>query len=119
MARRDADTHLPLKPAEYLVLLVLADGDCHAYALTKEVAHRTGGRVRLGPGTLHRTLARLVEDGLVDESPDRPARALDDQRRRYYRLTPLGRRVATAETERLSALVAAARGLLARKEPAR
>jgi DNA-binding PadR family transcriptional regulator len=118
--RSDPDAWLPLKPAHYLILVTLADGDCHAYALKREVAFRTDGRVRLGPGTLHRALNQLSEAGLVEDSPDRPARTLDDERRRYYRLLPLGRRVAAAETERLAALVAAARGLLGqRREPAR
>ncbi|HKA91001.1 MAG TPA: helix-turn-helix transcriptional regulator [Haliangiales bacterium] len=119
LRRSDPEAWLPLKPAHYLLLVVLADGDCHAYALKKEVALRTDGRVRLGPGTLHRALGWLLEATLVEESPDRPARTLDDERRRYYRLTPLGRRVAAAETERLAALVAAARGRLTRREPIR
>lgn len=100
---------LPLKPNDYLLLLALADGDRHAYALKKDVARRTDDRVRLGPGTLHRSLAGLVDRGLAQESPNRPDPERDDQRRRYYRLTALGRAVAAAETDRLAALVAAAR----------
>ena len=107
--RSDPDAWLPLKPAHYLILVTLADGDCHAYALKREVAHRTDGRVRLGPGTLHRALNQLAEEGLVEDSPDRPARTLDDERRRYYRLTPAGRRSAQRELARLTEMVSLAR----------
>ena len=100
---------LPLKPNQYLLLVALVDGDGHAYALKKEVARRTDDRVRLGPGTLHRSLARLVERNLIEESPHRPSPSRDDERRRYYRLTALGRAVLAAETDRLAALIAAAR----------
>lgn len=117
----DIDARLPLKPAHYLILLALAEGDCHAYALNKEVARWSEGRVHLGPGSLHRALDQLVDEALIEESPDRPARTLDDERRRYYRLTALGRRVAGGETDRLAGLVAAARAarLGRREEPAR
>ena len=107
----DPAAFLPLKPTAYLLLVALVERDCHAYALKKEAARRTDGRLRLGPGTLHRSLARLRDDGLIEESPDRPAPARDDERRRYYRLTPLGRKVALAETDRLSDLIATVRGV--------
>ena len=107
----DPTAFLPLKPTAYLLLVALVGGDCHAYALKQEVARRTGDRVRLGPGTLHRSLARLHAAGLIEESPDRPKPADDDERRRYYRLTPLGHKVALAETDRLADLVAAVRGV--------
>jgi DNA-binding PadR family transcriptional regulator len=107
--RRDPDALLPLKPALYLILLTLAEGDHHGYALKKAVARRTNGKVKLGPGTLYRSIKQLVDQRLVEESGDRPDPALDDERRRYYRLTSFGRDVAAAETERLSTLVAAAR----------
>ena len=111
MRARQADpaVFLPLKPNDYLLLVALAAADAHAYALKKDVASRTDGRVRLGPGTLHRTLARLVDRKLIEESPNRPRPDDDDERRRYYRLTALGRAVVAAETDRLAALVAAAR----------
>lgn len=105
----DPEGFLPLKPNDYLLLLALSEGDRHAYALKKDVARRTGDRVRLGPGTLQRSIAGLAARGLAEESPNRPDPELDDERRRYYRLTPLGRAVMSAETGRLAVLVAAAR----------
>ena len=100
---------LPLKPPHYLVLLALTDGDRHGYALKKEILRRTDGKVSLGPGTLYRTIRQLAESRLIEESGERPDSALDDERRRYFQITQFGRRVAHAETERLSALVRAAR----------
>ncbi len=102
-------TFLPLRPVELHILLALADGDLHGYAIRQEAAKRSGGEVLLEPGTLYRALRRLLEDGLVAET--RAARETDE-RRRTYRLTDLGRRVAVAETERLAALVDEARRLL-------
>lgn len=99
---------IPLKPNLYLILLVLSTADCHAYAVRKEVERRTDGKVRLGSGTLYRSIERLREEALVEESEERPAPHLDDERRRYYRITDLGRRVLKAESERLAALVRAA-----------
>jgi DNA-binding PadR family transcriptional regulator len=96
------------------ILLALAGGERHGYAIMREVAAQSGGRMRLGPGTLYGSLRRLVEDGLIEETETRPDPALDDERRRYYRLTEEGRRVAQAEAERLDILAQAARarGLL-------
>src|SRR6185436_7714558 len=94
-------SYLPLTPAMLQVLLALADGDKHGYAVLKEVARRSGGTVTLRTGTLYTVLRRFVDDGLVAETDERPDPALDDERRRYYRLTDRGRAVATAETERL------------------
>ena len=99
----------PLKPLVFLLLLGLAAGERHGYALKKEVAARTGGKVRPGPATLYRTLSELVERGLIEESGRRPAPELDDERRRYYRITARGRRTVLAEARRLEGLVAAAR----------
>jgi DNA-binding PadR family transcriptional regulator len=99
----------PLKPVVFLVLVSLAAGERHGYAIKKDVAARTRGSVRLGPATLYRTLAGLLDDGLIEESARRPAPALDDERRRYYRITERGRRVMTAEACRLEQLAAAAR----------
>ena len=109
MAGRDPDEMLPLSPAAFHVLLALAEGERHGYAIIKDVEARTGGRVRMGPGTLYGAVKRMLEEGLIEESDERPDAALDDERRRYYRLTAFGRRVAAAEAERLSGLVAAAR----------
>lgn len=100
---------LPLTPAVFHILLALADGERHGYGIMQEVAQRTEGAVQLGPGTLYGSLKRLLEAGLIEESDERPDRAMDDQRRRYYRLTNFGRRVAQAETERLIELVRQAR----------
>jgi len=107
---------LPLSPAEFHVLLALTDGDKHGYAIMKEVSHLTGNALRLSAGTLYALLHRLLEQGLAEETRARPAPELDDERRRYYRLTELGRRVARAEAERLEELLALARSrrLLAR-----
>ena len=103
------DRHLPLPPAWYHLLLALTEGERHGYALMQDVREESGGRVRLGPGTLYGALRRLLELGYVVESGRRPDPLLDDERRRYYRLTPLGRKVAAAEIERLEAIVEMAR----------
>jgi DNA-binding PadR family transcriptional regulator len=86
-------------------LLALADGDKHGYAILKEVARRSDGQVRLGPGTLYALVKRAAADGLIAETDERPDPALDDERRKYYRLTARGRRVAVAEIERLESIV--------------
>jgi DNA-binding PadR family transcriptional regulator len=106
------DAHLPLTAATFHILLSLSDGERHGYAIMTEVGERTGGRVKLGPGTLYTALKRLVEDGVVMEAGERPGRGRggdDDERRRYYRLTPLGRAVARAEARRLDEMVRFAR----------
>lgn len=110
----DPGSFLPLTPAVFHVLLALADGERHGYAIMQSVSETTGGEVTLGPGTLYGTLKRLLDAGLVEEHDERPDPALDDERRRYYRLTALGHRVASAESRRLETLVRAARrrGLL-------
>ena len=100
---------LPLTPAVFHILIALADGETHGYAIMQEVARRRGGSVRLGPGTLYGAIGRLLEDGLIEESEERPDPEMDDTRRRYYRLTHFGGRVLAAETERLAGLVRAAR----------
>jgi len=105
----DVQSLLPLPPASFHILLALADAELHGYAIIQEVAARTGGEVRLGAGTLYRTIQRLLEQGLILETQDRPAPELDDERRRYYRITPFGTAVARAETARLERLLKLAR----------
>ncbi len=109
----------PLTPAVFHILLSLADGEKHGYGIMREVAERTGGQMTMGPGTLYGTLKRMLEAALVEESGERPDLKLDDQRRRYYRITPRGRRAATEEAERLAALVRAARAKSLLKHPQR
>ena len=96
---------LPLRPVEFLVLLVLADGERHGYGIVQDIAERTENRVKLLPGNLYAVLRRLGESGLLEESAHRPAQDLDDQRRRYYRVTELGERVLAADAERMRGLV--------------
>jgi DNA-binding PadR family transcriptional regulator len=91
------------------ILLALAEGEAHGYAILRDIAARTDGRLSLHPGTLYRALGRLLEDGLVEELEERPDPVLDDERRRYYRLTDAGRRAAAREATRLEGQVAAAR----------
>ena len=99
----------------FQLLVALADGEKHGYAILKEVTRRTEGKVVLRAGTLYTAIRRFVNDGLVEESDERPDPSLDDERRRYYRLTERGRAVALAETERLTETVAQARAKLARR----
>jgi DNA-binding PadR family transcriptional regulator len=106
---RDPRNFLPLTPAVLHVLLSLADEERHGYGIMREVEDRTGGEVRLGPGTLYGAIKRMLADGLIEESDERPDPELDDQRRRYYGMTDFGRRVAGAEAERLQNLVSTAR----------
>jgi DNA-binding PadR family transcriptional regulator len=103
----DARRFLPLTTQQFHILLALTDEARHGYGIILDVSARTGGALRLGTGTLYTALAGLVDDGLIVESGRRPA--ADDSRRKYYRLTPLGRHVLEAETARLESLVRAAR----------
>ena len=107
--RPDPADFLPLRPAIAHILLALADEDRHGYAIMQEVERITGGSARMGPGTLYGTIKRMLAGGLLEEAEERPDPDLDDERRRYYRSTPLGRAVLAAETARMSALVSAAR----------
>jgi DNA-binding PadR family transcriptional regulator len=100
---------LPLPAATFHILMALADDDRHGYAIIQEVAARTGGKLRLSAGTLYRSIQRMLEQGLIVETRERPAPEDDDERRRYYRLTPFGRRVAEVEMRRLTELVKIAR----------
>ena len=107
-AARAPEALLPLTPAAFHILVALAAGERHGYAIIQDVAAYTGGALRLGPGTLYRTINQLLAQGLIVETEARPDPALDDERRRYYRLTDLGAAVATLEAERLSRLLAVA-----------
>jgi DNA-binding PadR family transcriptional regulator len=106
---REVSGLLPLTPATFYVLVAMADDERHGYAIIKEVSALTGGAVELGTGTLYGIIKRLLADGLVVESQRRPRASEDDARRRYYRLTPFGRRVVAAEAARLEQMVLAAR----------
>ena len=104
-ARPEPSALLPLKPVELLVLSMLSAGDRHGYGIRQDILDHTGGRIELEAGNLYRTIRRLEQDGLLDESGRRPTADTDDERRRYYRLTPFGKKVLAAELERLRALV--------------
>jgi DNA-binding PadR family transcriptional regulator len=105
----DPHGQLPLTPAVFHILLAIADQDRHGYAIILDIADRTDGAMRLGTGTLYTAISRLLEQGLIEEPDERPTADEDDERRRYYRLTPFGREVANAEARRLAALVKMAR----------
>jgi DNA-binding PadR family transcriptional regulator len=107
----------PLTPAMFHVLLALAGEDLHGYAILKEVELRTGGKVRLSTGTLYGIIKRMLADGLIVELRSRPAESQDDERRRYYRLTPQGRQVAAAEAERMDEVLSVARSRNLLKKP--
>ena len=116
---RPAD-FLPLTPAVLHILLALAEGERHGYAIAQAVEAATDGMVRMGPGTLYGSIGRMVSSGLIEETGRGRSRTTDDERRRFYRATTLGRRVLEAETERLARVVAVARAknVLRRPEPA-
>jgi DNA-binding PadR family transcriptional regulator len=115
--KTEAESLLPLPPAAFHILVALADEDRHGYAIIKDVAARTGGALKLSPGTLYRSVDRMVQQGLIRETSSRPAKSMDDARRRYYRITPFGRDVAMAESGRLARMLdlARAKGLVPRK----
>lgn len=100
---------LPLPPATFHILLSLAEQDRHGYAIIQNVAARTGGELKLSAGTLYRSIQRMLEQGLLVETRERPSPEDDDERRRYYRITPYGEAVARAEARRLTQLVRLAR----------
>ena len=104
--KQDLENLLPLRPVEFLVLLVLADGERHGYGIVQDIKYRTDGNIKLLPGNLYAVLRRLMESGLLAESSRRPAEDLNDQRRRYYHITKLGERALAADAERMKALVA-------------
>ena len=96
---------IPLTPRVFHILLALVDEEQHGYRIMKEVETRSEGKVRIGPGTLYEAIQRLAKNALIEESTERPDPEMDDQRRRYYRLTDLGRRVLQAESDRLATLM--------------
>ena len=100
---------VPLTPAVFHILLALADGDKHGYEIAKQVTEDSQGRVRMGTGTLYGSIKRMLADGLIEETDDRPVPDLDDERRRYYRLTTRGRGALEAEVQRYARVVAVAR----------
>lgn len=106
------DRFLPLTAVVFEILLALADGDRHGYDIMQDVERRTGGQIVLHAGTLYRALSRVLDQGLIEELDERPDPEAHDERRRYYRLTALGRAVARAEADRLQSQVSAARRLL-------
>src|SRR5215475_6912257 len=105
----DPASLLPLPSATFHILLAVADEDRHGYAIIQDVEARTGGELKLSAGTLYRSIQRMLEQGLIVEPRERPEPEFDDERRRYYRITPFGRRVAEAEARRLANLVRMAR----------
>jgi DNA-binding PadR family transcriptional regulator len=108
-ADENVEAQLPLQAAAFHILLALSAGECHGYGIILDVQARTSGALRLSPGTLYRTIQRLLEDGLIEEPRRKPAGPDADPRRRYYRITPVGIAVARAETRRLAELVRLAR----------
>ena len=109
--KHEIDELLPLPPATFHILLAVAGEDRHGYAIIQDVAVRTGGELKLSAGTLYRSIQRMLEQGLLFETRERPAPEEDDERRRYYRITPLGTAVAKAEARRLGQLVKMARAV--------
>ena len=107
-ATQNPQEFLPLTPAVFNILLALADGEKHGYAIMQEVETNTDGQVKMGPGTLYGSIKRMLSAGMIAESGERPDPEMDDQRRRYYRLSGVGQRVLRAEAERLAAQVAVA-----------
>jgi DNA-binding PadR family transcriptional regulator len=112
------DALIPLPTAVFHILLCLAEGERHGYALKREIARRTDGKLILGPGVLYGSIQKMLDQGLIDESDDRPDPHLDDERRRYYRVTLFGRKVVHAETARMRELVALATAGFGIREPA-
>ena len=109
MSDAEAEDFLPLPASVMHIVVALAEGEKHGYAIMRDVVAVSGGVVTMGSGTLYGSIKRMLDQGLIEEADERPDPALDDQRRRYYRLTALGRRVGAAEHQRLASLVDAAR----------
>jgi len=115
--KTEAESLLPLPPATFHILVALADEERHGYAVIKDVEARTGGKLKLSAGTLYRSIDRMVQQGLIREIGSPLARNMDDERRRYYRITPFGREFAMAEARHLTQMLdlARAKGLAPRK----
>ena len=107
--RAESEEMPPLTPAVFHVLLALVDGESHGYAIMQEVTENTKGRIKMGPGTLYGTIKRLLEARMIEESDERPDPEMDDERRRYYRLTAIGQRAVKAEALRYAAMAEVAR----------
>jgi DNA-binding PadR family transcriptional regulator len=107
--RPDPETFLPLQPSVFHILVAVADRERHGYAIMQDVAARTDGKLKLSPGTLYGSIKRMLHEGLIEELEERPDPEQDDVRRRYYRITRLGREVAMAESARLAKLLSQAR----------
>jgi DNA-binding PadR family transcriptional regulator len=106
--KRDPETLLPLSTSVFHILLALSDGDLHGYGIMQEVSEHTEGQIKLGPGTLYGAIKRLLSEHLIVEADERPDPELDDERRRYYRLTEFGQKVLKAELRRISKMVSVA-----------
>jgi DNA-binding PadR family transcriptional regulator len=118
MPATDPRSHLPLTPVVLHILLALADGERHGYAIAQEIENTTDGQIRMGPGTLYGSIQRMLGASLIEEAPPHRRRAVDDdERRRYYRVTPVGRRVLQLELERLANVVRVARGKRLVRDP--
>lgn len=109
LTEQDPEAMLPLTPAVFHILLALADGERHGYSIMQEIAAHTQGKLRIGPTTLYRSIKNMLTNGLIVETEERPDPELDDERRRYYRLTSFGQQVALAELQRLESAIAIAR----------
>ncbi|HEX7736495.1 MAG TPA: PadR family transcriptional regulator [Ktedonobacteraceae bacterium] len=108
---RDPEAMLPLTPAVFHILLALADGERHGYSIMQEIATQTQGKFRIGPTTLYRSIKQMISAGLIVETDERPDPASDDERRRYYCLTPFGQQVALAEIRRFERAITLAHRL--------
>jgi len=115
--RLSPDDLIPLPPVVLHILLSLVEGERHGYALKREIARRTEGKIAVGPGVLYGSISKMLAQGLIEESEDRPDPHLDDERRRYYRVTSFGRRVAEAEIARMRDLVDLAAAKFALRQP--
>jgi DNA-binding PadR family transcriptional regulator len=107
--RSEKPSNQPLTPAVFHILLALADGEKHGYAIMKDVETQTSGRLKMGPGTLYGSIKRMLTAGLIDETEERPDPALDDDRRRYYRLSSQGKELVFVESQRLAQVVQVAK----------
>jgi DNA-binding PadR family transcriptional regulator len=117
MTPKDPTSKLPLTPVVLHILLTVADGERHGYAIAQEIEETTDGQIRMGPGTLYGSIQRMLTSSLIEEVPQRRRAAVDDERRRYYRITALGRRVLELEVQRLSRVVRLARSKRVLRDP--